>query len=452
MLTDIVNVSISLDTTGVQQAGFGVPIFIGAHRWFPERFRSYNNIQAVSEDIPTDSDEYRAALAFFSQTPSPSVIEIGRRDADINFTPVIGVEGTTYEFSFVAGGSEIRVVYTSEEEDNAEAIVDGLILSYQGSGATDFADVTKSGADDAAILVVSPINGESSFGISNYENLTYTAVPGESAGDVLAAIEEEGSSAYYIAAHDHTESFVMEMAAAVEAREKVYAVSSQDPESLTALEQTSTDVLALLNRGNYFRTITMFHHEADTNFPECAYLGMGAPYAPGTLTWANNRLGGVSASSDPNTGRRLTYTQRNNLASRNANFLELNGGVAITRQGKVAAGEWIDVITSRDLLVARIKESYQAKLINTPKVPYTDSGINSMRSVLVSTLDRYVSTDSQPNILQENNPYRVFFPRANEVSFNDKAERRLEAQFVAYMAGAIHVVEIHGTLTYDAQS
>ena len=54
MLTDIVNVSISLDTTGVQQAGFGVPIFIGAHRWFPERFRSYNNIQAVSEDIPTD--------------------------------------------------------------------------------------------------------------------------------------------------------------------------------------------------------------------------------------------------------------------------------------------------------------------------------------------------------------------------------------------------------------
>jgi hypothetical protein len=126
------------------------------------------------------------------------------------------------------------------------------------------------------------------------------------------------------------------------------------------------------------------------------------------------------------------------------------GGVDIVREGKVVGGEWIDVIQSRDLLVARITEALQTKLISVGKVPYTDSGINSLRNVVETVLDRYVSTDVRPNILQENNPYETTFPPAVDVSFNDKAARTYSASFKAYLAGAIHVVTVDGVLTYDA--
>ena len=63
---DLVTTNISLETNAVSTAGFGTPIFIGAHNWFPERVRSYGSLTEASADLPTDSDEYIALQGFFS--------------------------------------------------------------------------------------------------------------------------------------------------------------------------------------------------------------------------------------------------------------------------------------------------------------------------------------------------------------------------------------------------
>jgi hypothetical protein len=209
------------------------------------------------------------------------------------------------------------------------------------------------------------------------------------------------------------------------------------------------DTLGRLSEMNFFRTSGWFHQDALTKFPEMAFISVAAPSTPGTKIWANNKVAGVPVSSDPDTGIPLTWTQRDNLSNRNANFLENVGGITITRLGKVAGNEWIDVIRNRDFLEARITEGLQNKMINAPVIPFTDSGITEIRSVVTSVLNRSVSTPTVPSILQDRDPYTTNFPRAAAVSFSDKQARTLNATFVAYLAGAIQVSVIDGTLTYD---
>lgn len=87
-IDQIVNVQISLQTTTVTQKGFGVGMFMGAHRWFPERIKTYVSLTDAATDIPVGSDEYKALEGFFANTPSPQEAKIGRIIVDSQqFTP-----------------------------------------------------------------------------------------------------------------------------------------------------------------------------------------------------------------------------------------------------------------------------------------------------------------------------------------------------------------------------
>ena len=145
----------------------------------------------------------------------------------------------------------------------------------------------------------------------------------------------------------------------------------------------------------------------------------------------------------------MTNTQKSNLNEKNANYIDYIAGTNVFRMGRSVSGIRIGELRSRDFLVAKITTAYQNKLINSKVVPYTDSGINEMRSVLKSVLDSTVTTPAQPNILQDINPYTTFFPKRIDVSFSDLASGTLNGSFVAYLAGAIDIIKVEGTLTYE---
>lgn len=450
-LQDITNVNIALETSAVSRVGFGTPLFIDAHRWFTERVRTYTSISGVAQDIPSGTPSYIAAQAFFSQNPSPAQIKLGRRQANILLTPAAPADYDVYTLTLVdTDGDSVDIEIVAQDGDDEESIVDAIISAIVS--ATDVAEHisrTKNGTGTATTLTLSPTSASDTFTISDVSsNLAVSATAEtEAAADVLAAIEAVDTDFYVITTYDHTSSFVLAMAAAVEARSKLYFASSQAQAILSAFTQSSTDLFAMLTDLNYFRTVTLFHHTADTTYPETAFVGKCLPFDPGTITWANKQLAGVAASRDPSTNLLLSDTQQGWLADRNANLIQVVGGLSITREGKVVAGEWIDIIQSRDLLVARITEAYQNFLINSGKVPYDDIGINATHSVLISVLSRYVTTKTQPNILRSEDPFETTFPRAADVSAEDKAARVLNASFVGHLAGAIHVVNINGTLT-----
>jgi hypothetical protein len=443
-LQDIVNVNISLQTSAVSRAGFGTPIFIGAHRWFTERVRFYNSITSASEDLPDGSDELAAVTSAFSQDVAPSVVKVGRRDVDLlTYTPT-AVTAIGQVFSITVVGTDSVIIAasftTSTGSETPTDVCDALRTAL-----TAIVGVTTSGT---ATLTLAETTPGTPFAVTDFSLLTQVATATESAADVLTAIEEIDSDFYFIAAHDHTEAFVLAMAVAVEARSKLYFVSTDEVGALAALAEPATDILGKLEESNYFRTSGWFHQDADTTFPEMAFITLAAPTIPGSKIWANNKIAGAAASKDA-TGKDLTFTQRSNLDARNANWIEDVGGIDISRRGKVSGDEWIDAIRNRDFLEARLTEGLQNLLINQPVIPYTDSGIGTVRNTVTSVLNRSVSTATTPSILQENNPYTTNFPRAADVSFAVKQLRELTASFVGFFAGAIQITNINGILTFD---
>lgn len=447
-LQDITNVNISLQTTGVSRQGFGTPIFIGAHRWFTELVRAYTSQTAAAVDLPAGSDELEAVTRAFAQETPPATVKVGRRDVDLlTYTPdaVIAV-GEVFEIT-VTGTDDVVIAAsftTTTGSETASAVVTALAAALAG-----IVGVTVGGTTTLTLAEATP---GTPFAVTKRTKLTQAATVTELPAATIPAISAVDDDYYFIAAHDHTTAYILAMAAHVETLTKLYFVAIQDAAALVAqtVPSDAGDTLGLLEDNNHFRTSGWFHQDADANFVEMGFIAVAAPADPGKKIWANNRVSGISTSQDPATGLVLSGTQKNNLEGKNANLIEKVGGVDITRLGKVAANEYIDIIRNRDFLESRIQEGLQNKQINSPVIIYTNSGINEIRGVVTSVLNRSVSTETQNNILQNTDPYTTDFPRAEDVAFAKKQSRELDASFTAFLAGAIQITTITGVLTLDA--
>lgn len=445
----MVNVTISLETSPISRASFGIPLFIGAHAYFPERIRVYNNITSVGNDFPTFSDEYKAAVSAFSGDPKISQIKIGRRAVDsIQVVPEASTAaGQLYTISVTGtDGITVGASVTTTGGEGQTTIAAAL--------ATALAGITGVTANAAGNTVTITKVGTGEMIISNVRRVGVTATVTEAPATTLQEIEEVDNDWYFVAAHDHTNSFVQAMASAIEAREKEYFVALQDPSNISALVDPPTDTLGILQSDGYLRTTGWFHDEADSIFPEMAYIAAGAVFDPGKGVWANQKIEGAGgAARDPATGKLLTTTQKNNLTQRNANFVEFTAGVNVTsaQSGKLAGNEWVDVVRNRDFLKARITEQYQFFFINQPVVPYTQPGIDRAESVLATELNRYVETEKQPHILRKDVPFEIRFPKAKDISALTKATRIFTGEFDGYLSGAIQIAKINGTLSYGEQ-
>jgi len=445
-LQDIAQVNITLETSAVTSVGFSTPLFISSHRYFTERVRSYTSLVELAEDFPTTSNAYIASQGLLAQSGAPAQFKIGRREVDSIEFALDGdpnVAGTVYAITVTDSSGTATVTVTTDVTTNTAAEV----VTALKAGLSALTDVADSGTTTLILT-----KGTDEFTISGVTGLTGTNTVTETAADCMTAIQAVDDDFYYIGADDHTQAFILALAADVEAKNKIYFFSVDEADGITALTEPAAngDTLGKVAELDYFRTVGLFHHDADTLFPEMRYIGVGAGKQPGTMTWANQKVAGLDVSQDPSTGLNLSTTQKNNLSDRNASLVVSLGGITAFRDGKVASGEWIDVISSRDLLIARITEGYENKILNSEKITYDDNGIREMQNVLESVLSRYVSTASSPNILQAENPFTVTVPRSKDVSFATKQSRILNLAFEAYLAGSIHIAVVSGTLTYDA--
>lgn len=267
--------------------------------------------------------------------------------------------------------------------------------------------------------------------------------------DALLAIIDENNDWYIVTADVHTSADVLALAAAVEAMQKLYFVSTQD---VVALEQidgataTATpDIAKQVADLNYSRTSTYYHQTADTTFPECAFAGHNLPFLAGAATWVNLQLNGVAEALNGD-GNPLTATDINNLSARNTSFSKTYADITITQGGKTASGEWIDIMRGVDALQDDMQKALFDLLINQKggKIPYDDNGLNQVRNVIESSLRRFVTR----RFIQEN--FTITIPKAIDISFADKQNRVLNnVTFEAFLVGAIHEINVLGNVTYE---
>lgn len=268
----------------------------------------------------------------------------------------------------------------------------------------------------------------------------------ETIAEAMAAICAEDNDFYGIALADRTAANVLATAEWTETHTKLFCTATADVNAKDASQ--STDVGAQLQSKNYYRTAPWYHALAADEYLDVAIMARCFAIDPGGETWSLKKLAAITADN-------LSETEYNALTKKGYNTFEKFRNVSITQNGKVAAGEWIDVIRFRDWLQEEISTNVFSLLINSDKVPYTDPGIAAIEGVVKKALeDGQAKGGIAPTEYtadgDENLGYTVSVPLASDITANTKASRVLsDVTFTARLAGAIHVVEIKGALTYS---
>jgi len=442
--SNIATVQISLQSTGVTGDGFGIPLFASSHRYFPERVRSYGSLTEAAVDLPVDSPAYKAVSGYFSNSPRPSLVKIGRREAGLSLTVETGATSGSLTFSATDGVDSYTVAVDVSGQADEDAV------------ATAIASAIEADSDVGPLVVASALNNVISIDVAGASddfwvkdlssNLTETYNTTETAAELLAALTSEDDDFYFFSCDDNSETFVLAAAADIEARTKTYFVSVDSADSYSIYtEGSSTDLAGKIADANYTRTKVFFHQGAGETFPETVFVGKNAAFDAGRATWSNLSVS-LSASQNSSTGNKLSSTEKSNLEARNVSYVDPIGGLTIARNGRFASGENIDVIRGRDNMISDAVVAYTNLLVaqQGSKVPYNNTGILKLQETMRSVLNIYVAR----GFINDN--FTLNFPQIDKVPTADREARVYnQGSFEAELTGAIESVKIQGVLTLD---
>lgn len=440
-LEDIVNITISRQSLTPSRPGFGVPLFAVQKvpaAWGPNRVREFTSLKELTDAgfLATDP-AYLMATKLKSQSPSPRRFKVGRRVLTVAKTVTLTiaaspapVQGDIYAVTFSTG----TVTYTAgaaPTPTTVAAALAALILAPTGwTAVASTGTITLTAAVGAVPLL--------SAWTDNILVADTTADPGLATD--LIAIAAQDADWYGLVLDTSGKAEILAAAAWVEANKKLYVAESTD--SVVADQAITNDVASSLKTGNYFRTGLLYTHKNLNLYAASAWIGNRFPYEPSAApdaggTWAYKTLAGTNSSV-------MTGGQVSAVLNKSGNVFTVVAGIAVTQYGKTAGGEWFDVIRFLDWLESEIKVRVFALLASRGKIPFTDSGIDSIKSAILGTLTDGVTAGG----LASNPAPVVTAPTAAQVSSVDKANRNLpNVQFSATLAGAIHIVNIAGSVS-----
>lgn len=256
----------------------------------------------------------------------------------------------------------------------------------------------------------------------------------ETITEALTAIDNERSDWYALAIESRVLADQEEAAAYIQVQRRIAGFADDDVEMYNPA--SVGDLAKNLNDNARSRSYSMYQGEAATKYPEMAWFGRCLPAEPGSLTWKFKTLSGIVA--DPITG-----TQRSALRAKKSNYYNEVSSVNIVEEGWMADGSFIDEIRGVDWLHARMQEAIFALLVNAPKVPYTDQGID----LIINEMEAVGRRAINQGILVEGS-FVVTKPVISEISFNDRASRILpDIKFEGVLQGAVHEIKINGVVT-----
>lgn len=446
----IVNVQISLNTTAIKEKSFSDMLILGPHVLSVGRSMIVTDpSELLDMGMLTTDPIYMAVSDAFSQIPTVNRVFIGRMQVasqtlEVAANPVAGNVYTVTLGWRDASGVIVSdtVSYVAGSTPTPTSVATGLLAVINAS------DAPVNATASAGVITVAATGG-AAFSMTSTGALS-SPVPtsSEAAATALAAIRAENDDWYGIVLTSRVQATVLQVADWAEANEKLFGTSV--PASAAYDPASTTDLGALLQQGQYFRTNWWYHSDAG-EYIEAAIMAKAFTYYPGGETWANKRLAGIKYDN-------LLEGQAQAVFNKNGNTFEPFRNFAITQNGKVAAGEWIDVIRFRDWLAEQCKINVVSAIINANggKIPYTDPGIQIIASALRVALDLGVARGgiAPPEMASDGSDtvipsYVINVPLSQSVSFNNKANRLLQdVNFTARLAGAIHTVEIKGALSY----
>lgn len=388
-LNSILNVAISVSPSPAPGPSFNQALIAGSSTVIPSatRTRLYQSLAAMTSDswLPT-APEYLAAELYFSQTPQPTYLWIGRQDLTAIATVAIGASaGSNYVVGDVitvvqsgASGGQLSVTTIS-----SGGVVTGvsIIVGSQGTGYSAASNLATTGGSGTGleinILTIgeTPLQAITACRLQNPQWYCCQFVGTAADADHLAI------AAYIQGASPNS----------------LYFLTSGDA---AILANSANNLFAQLQAAKYSRTFPVYSTTQGGLFPNNAYasagpmglamgLNTGAPgsyfdlmfktiagvaYEPLTQTQVNSICGTVSRSSNGLNG--------------NVVVQYANGAYQWIQNATMASGDFFDEIMNLDMLSSDMQTSGVNLLVSVPALPITDGGVSQMANVISGACDR----------------------------------------------------------------
>lgn len=157
----------------------------------------------------------------------------------------------------------------------------------------------------------------------------------ETYAEALGEVVDVDDTWYAMMADTHIDTDIEALSAAIQAMRKIYFTSTSSANAYAS--GVTTDIGSKLAAKSAFRTAILYSATANTEFPECAWVGSQIVEVPGSNTWEYKRLFGVTVSN-------LSSSQITILEDKGYNYYITVKGAPITRRGKVLDKDWVDYL------------------------------------------------------------------------------------------------------------
>jgi hypothetical protein len=419
-LDQIIDVSISLSTKTITQQGFGTPMFLGESMKLDRRVKSYANITEVAVDFASSDPEYKMASAAFSQEKTPASIMIGKK-----------VVATSTAITAATNPSG-DIVNINKADHNLETGASVTVTGFNEAEYNGTFEITKIDDDNFQYTAASTPSATPATGSGSY-------TASETWANAIQKCFDFNSTWYALAITSAVEADILSAAGKIEVLKRIFLARSSDADNLDSADTGS--ILYQLKQLGYDRTFTIYNGDTASYFADAAWLGRQLPTIPGSSNWAFKSLTGIIADD-------LLSSQSSAVFTNNGNTYETFAGQSITRYGKVASGEWIDVIRGSDWLQARLQENLYSTFINVEKIPYTDAGGDIIENKIREILDEGVENDFIAADADGAGQYTITIPDVADISSADKLARLFSGvSFTATLAGAVNKIAISGNLS-----
>ena len=429
-LNPVVDIKVYISPMAAPRRTFNEGLIIGSSQVISthERIRQYTSVDDMLTDgFANDSPEVLAAQLYFSASPAPTFLWIGRRNTTASFTATCA----TAEDSAVITPADILGIGIGQVVTGVGIAADTKVLSINNVAGTVTLDKSAT-ATGAAV------------------ELTFAEAV-ETCLQAVQACRAAGSDWYACTVLAAVKADHIAIAGYVETATPTttYMGTTQDTDVPAG---TASNVLLTLKALEYSRTFVEYSST-------CAYaaasalgvaMGLNTGLANSAYTLKFKQLVGVTAES-------LSTTQVKAVEDANGNVYVNRGSYYnMLEEGVMVNGQFFDEIINLDMLTNAIQLNVMDLLYGTPKVPQTDPGVTQIIQAVNSACDDSVTigflapgTWTGQKVLNLNpgdtlaKGYLVQAPPVSSQSRADREARKSPPIYCAVKeAGAIHSVLI----------
>lgn len=475
----VVRVTVNLQPKAVPRRNFGVLCIAGSSDVIDpqERLRYYTSINEVADDFGLEAPECAAAELYFSQSPRPSILAVGRfvkeaaparirgglvQDADLDaynwntitdgsFGLIVNTVGVTVSGLDFTGQTNMNgvasVISAALAEDGAQCHWDGghFVITTLAAGAGQELGYAVSAGTGTDLSVRMGLTRELAWalmaGMDAETPLQCAAALADSGEWYGLSFADALSDDEHISVSGYTEA---------SAKSRVYAVTETNSRCLAST--VSNDLGSRLKALSRLRT---FWQYSQNRHACCSTLGRAF-----TVNFNANRST-ITLKFKQNPGvvpEGLKESEAKALAAKNGNvFVKYENDTAIIQEGVMANGAFFDEVHGLDWLQNAIQtECYNTLYQSKTKIPQTDAGVNQLVTVIGKVLDEGVNNGLiAPGVWNadgfgqlERGDYLptgwyIYAQSVDDQAQSEREQRKSPPiQVAVKLAGAIHFVDV----------